>query len=274
MEIVLAGALILMAVTIMFLSLRPPSAYVRGKQGQFIVRGLLRQLDPMQYDIFHDIMVPCTSTTSGGCQVDHVVVGPSAIFVIETTNIQGALHGKRKDMYWTQVIGMQRRRIYSLHRQSAAHVNALQRNFPDLPKNVWCSVIAVPNSLRLYVEEISGSHIVQFSHLSDFIIRINGRMAQPLPAEERESLIRALIRWKRHRSLARWLIWKRLGHNKRELGHSLEVANGRCPVCGSGLEVVRDDHGSKMICTGASCTFETNVLAITALRQPRDRSKT
>ncbi|HBQ95910.1 MAG: NERD domain-containing protein [Firmicutes bacterium] len=274
MEIALAGTLILIAIVVVLLALRPPSAYVRGKQGQFIVQGALRLLDPLQYDIFHDIVVPCASTASGGCQIDHVVVGPGAIFVIETTNIQGALHGKRKDMYWTHVIGIQKRRIYSPHRQNAVHIKTLRRNFPDLPKDVWFSVIAVPNSLRLYVEEISGAHIVQFSHLSEFITRANSHIGQPLSAAQREHVIRTLIRWKRRRSIARWWIWKRLRHHKRDLGNSLEVASGRCPVCGSVLEVVRDDHGSKMICTQSSCTFSTTVLAITALRQPKDRTKT
>ncbi len=273
MEIVFVVALIFITITILFLVLRPHDAYVRGKQGHFIVQGALRLLDPMQYDIYHDITVPSTSQASVGCQVDHVVVGPAAIFIIETTNIQGALHGKRKDMYWTHVIGLQKKRIYSPHRQNTSHIKAFRQAFPDLPKEVWFSVIAVPNSLRLYVEEIAGSHIVQFSHLSEFITRANGHMPRPLSALERESVIRAMIRWRRRRTLARWWIWKRLGHKKRDLSKSLAVANGRCPVCGNTLEVVRDDHGSKMICTRTSCAFSTNVLAMTALRQPEDRSE-
>ncbi|PSR29555.1 Nuclease-related domain-containing protein [Sulfobacillus thermosulfidooxidans DSM 9293] len=273
MGVVFAGTLILITVTILVLALRPPNAYVRGKQGEIIVQGALRLLDPLEYDVFHDIIVPCTSTASGICQIDHIVVGPSAIFVIETKNIQGALHGKRREVYWTHVVGMQKRRIYAPHRQNAAHIKTLRRAFPDLPKDVWFSLIAVPNSLQLYIEEISGAYIVQFSHLVDFITRSNASVPQPLSPAQREYVIRTLLQWKRRRAIKHsWL--GRIGRRKRDLGNSLDVASGRCPVCGSPLQVVKDANGSKMVCTKPSCTFSTTVLSITALRQPKDHTKT
>lgn len=274
MGVTLAGTLILITITILVLAVRPPNAYGRGRQGEIIVQSALRVLDPLQYDIFHDVVVPCSGATSGICQIDHVVVGPSAIFIIETTNIQGALHGKRREIYWTHVVGMQKRRIYSPHRQNAVHMKTLRRAFPELPKDVWFSLIAVPNSLQLYVDEISGAYIVQFSHLAEFISRSNAHVRHPLSSAQREQIVRALLRWKRQRTMKHLRLWG-IHRRKRDWDNSLDVANGRCPRCGSALEVIKDVSGSsKMICTQPSCSFSTAILSIAALRQPKDRSKT
>ena len=62
-----------------------------GKAGE---KRVARKLDwlPKEYIILNDIMLP---TQYGTTQIDHIVVSPYGIFVIETKNYKGWIFGHR-----------------------------------------------------------------------------------------------------------------------------------------------------------------------------------
>ena len=77
---------------------------VKGRIGETIVSvGALKRLDPKIYRVFNDVVLP-RPDGKGTTQIDHVVVSPFGIFVIETKNYGGWIFGDEDSRYWTQTI--------------------------------------------------------------------------------------------------------------------------------------------------------------------------
>ena len=74
----------------------------RGKWGERIIRCILRFL-PRQYKVFNDARI---YSKSRKCQIDHLVVSPYGIFVIETKSYLGLTYGNSQDcMLHRSVLG-------------------------------------------------------------------------------------------------------------------------------------------------------------------------
>ncbi len=56
-------------------------------------------LDKSTYQRFHNVIVP---TRNGTTQVDHVLVSPFGVFIIETKNLNGWIFGSENQPNWTQ----------------------------------------------------------------------------------------------------------------------------------------------------------------------------
>lgn len=115
-----------------------------GKAGE---RRVARKLDwlPKEYIVLNDIMLP---TQYGTTQIDHIVVSPYGIFVIETKNYKGWIFGHEKSEEWKQsLLGKKRfwgwsseqHKFRNPIRQNQAHARAIKRltteigDFPIIP---------------------------------------------------------------------------------------------------------------------------------------------
>jgi hypothetical protein len=78
--------------------------------------GIWAFLDKNVYLRFHDVIVP---TSNGTTQVDHILVSPFGIFVIETKNMKGWIFGSEQQAKWTQ----------SLYGKKYSFQNPLRQNF-------------------------------------------------------------------------------------------------------------------------------------------------
>lgn len=79
-------------------------------------------LDKKTYCSVHNVIVP---TTNGTTQIDHVLVSPFGIFVIETKNMSGWIFGRETDPQWTQVFPRRRHRFQNPLRQNYRHTRSL-----------------------------------------------------------------------------------------------------------------------------------------------------
>ena len=76
---------------------------LRGAFGETLLAAVLRRkLDASIYHVLNDVYLPLDdgSTT----QIDHVVVSPFGVFVIETKTYKGWIFGNPRDAQWTQVL--------------------------------------------------------------------------------------------------------------------------------------------------------------------------
>lgn len=78
--------------------------------------GIWAFLDKNVYLRYHDVIVP---TANGTTQVDHILVSPYGIFVIETKNMKGWIFGSEQQTKWTQ----------SLYGKKYSFQNPLRQNF-------------------------------------------------------------------------------------------------------------------------------------------------
>ncbi len=58
-------------------------------------------LDTDIYRRFHAVIVP---TRNGTTQIDHLLVSPYGVFIVETKNIKGWIFGSDNQSKWTQLL--------------------------------------------------------------------------------------------------------------------------------------------------------------------------
>lgn len=91
----------------------------KGWIGERRLHRELMLLPAERYRVLDNLTLP---TEDGSTQIDHVVVSPHGIFVIETKNYDGWIFGKAYDKKWTQKI----------YRRSHAFQNPLRQNHKHL----------------------------------------------------------------------------------------------------------------------------------------------
>jgi hypothetical protein len=111
----------------------------KGRFGEWMVNRGIRQLDQVLYRHFHDLYLP-RPDGQGTTQLDHVVVSPFGIFVIETKNYRGWIFGSEKQALWTQQIYKRKERFQNPLHQNHLHIRALM-DFLDLPESAFHSVV-------------------------------------------------------------------------------------------------------------------------------------
>ena len=113
-------------------------AEIKGWLGEWAVnRKLATQLDPQLYQNLPNLMLHVNGATS---QIDHVVLSPFGIFVIETKNYRGWIFGKVDEKLWTKKIYRSTFTFPNPIRQNAGHISALMAA-TGLPKAVFHSVV-------------------------------------------------------------------------------------------------------------------------------------
>ena len=120
-------------------------AFCRGRQakgwlGEKITSlCVLNKLDRTTYRVFNDLYLP-RPDGRGTTQIDHVVVSPFGIFVIETKNMKGWIFGDVHSRQWSQIIFKKTYRFQNPLHQNFLHVSALAQTL-DLPKQHFHNVV-------------------------------------------------------------------------------------------------------------------------------------
>ena len=122
---------VVVSLAIMFLVKRSYTR-IKGAIGERRTRKILESL-PETHRVINDLFL---QTERGMSQIDHTVLSPHGIFIIETKNYEGWIFGDEHAEYWTQVIYDTRNRFYNPVRQNYGHVQALKEvlgRFGDFP---------------------------------------------------------------------------------------------------------------------------------------------
>ncbi len=129
-------------------------------------------LDGGVYRRIHHLIVPSKNGTS---QIDHLLVSPYGIFIIETKNIQGWIFGSANQPHWTQ----------SLYGKNYSFQNPLKQTFRQ--KRVLSEYLCLSESLIHTVVYFAGNckfrsqfpHNVLESGLSTYIKRYQKIILSP-----------------------------------------------------------------------------------------------
>ena len=89
-------------------------------------------LDTNEYRRFHDLIIPASNGTT---QIDHLLVSPYGLFIVETKNLSGWIFGSEDQRNWTQV----------LHRKKYSFQNPLRQTFRQ--KKVLADFLNIDESL-------------------------------------------------------------------------------------------------------------------------------
>jgi hypothetical protein len=111
---------------------------IKGAKGENRVARLLRKLNGNEYKVFNDIYLRSNGRTT---QIDHLVVSIYGIFVIETKNYQGWIHGSEHSEYWTQSIYKQKKKFRNPIKQNWAHIYVLRDVLSDYKQLKYYPII-------------------------------------------------------------------------------------------------------------------------------------
>lgn len=230
--------------------------------GKFGEKRVARKLDWLskEYITLNDILLP---TSYGTTQIDHIVVSPYGIFVIETKNYKGWIFGHENSEEWKQsLLGKKRfwgwsseqHKLRNPIRQNAAHARAVKAILKEVGDYPIIPIVVFADSAELNIT--TPNHIViNWCNLRsaiksyrtpcispEDIQRIVSRISSANITTEgsRESHIRNVQTAQQNRDMA--------------------IANGRCPKCGGSLVERRGRYGTFLGCSNyPRCRFTHNL---------------
>ncbi|MDR0983101.1 MAG: NERD domain-containing protein [Culturomica sp.] len=97
---------------------------IKGAFGEYKVSSKLKRLNKNDYIILNNLLLKKGYSTT---QIDHIVISKRGIFVIETKNYKGWIHGHENSEYWTQTIYKYKTRLRNPIKQNWVHVFALKK---------------------------------------------------------------------------------------------------------------------------------------------------
>jgi hypothetical protein len=211
-------------------------SHFKGWFGEFCTRiGLWLRLNSRTYRQFHNVVVP---TSNGTTQIDHLIVSPYGLFVIETKMMNGWIFGSEQDSQWTQKFYKKSFRFQNPLRQNHRHLCCLEECL-QVPRDRMHSIIFFIGDAELKTP-MPGNVL---THGLSSHIR---RHREPLLSEQEvERIIAAIQGLKRDRSLNHTAHMASLTER-----HS---STTRCPKCGSELIERRSKKGDNPGSTFLGC---------------------
>ncbi|WP_235848890.1 MULTISPECIES: nuclease-related domain-containing protein [Bacillaceae] len=160
----------------------------KGELGEYKIDIQLDQL-PKDCLYLSDLLIENPKSKTGYSQVDHVVISPYAIFVIETKNYQGDIKGTKDSRHWYV---NNRYKMYNPLYQNYGHQKALEQLLEDTPKTPYISMISFTMRCRFNIDpdlrKIGSNQLVVYdTELSEFIdrkiLRLKAEQQQPIDDE-------------------------------------------------------------------------------------------
>jgi hypothetical protein len=112
----------LIPIAILAIFIKTP--WFKGWIGEGIVNLCARLfLDKKAYHLIRNVTLP---TADGTTQIDHIIVSPFGVFVVETKNMKGWIFGSPRQRQWTQKIYRHSQKFQNPLHQNYKHVKTLQ----------------------------------------------------------------------------------------------------------------------------------------------------
>ncbi|NUU61088.1 nuclease-related domain-containing protein [Paenibacillus agri] len=165
---------------------KPKVAATRiGELGEHKINIQLGQL-PKECKSLSDLMLPNPKSRTGYAQIDHIIISPYCLFVIETKNYNGEIKGGRTDQQWSV---SNRYKMYNPLKQNYGHIKAIESLLKGVPKVKSVSIISFTMRCRFSIDpelrQIQSNELVVYDvELSEFIsrklLRLKTETSEPL----------------------------------------------------------------------------------------------
>ena len=138
----------------------------RGKIAEKMVHHKLMQL-PEEYHVIDDVLFMSNGKST---QIDHIVVSPYAVFVIETKGYKGWILGGENSEYWTQIIYKRKSTFYNPIHQNDGHIRFLKFLLKDLGDIPFVPIVVFNNEAVLKVN-VNNHIVVNRYYLKDAFLQ-------------------------------------------------------------------------------------------------------
>jgi len=214
-----------------------PSSEKLGKQGENKTkRDIWLSLSSKTYERVHDLIIP---SQNGTTQIDHLIISPYGLFIVETKNLTGWIFGSEGQANWTQ----------SLYGEKYSFQNPLRQTYRQ--KKILAEYLEVPESCIHIVIYFVGKCTFKTDLPSNVINRHLGRYIKSfeetiLAEQELEEITRKVLILLDETSLTTATHIQSL--NERH------DSTDTCPKCGSNLVERTARKGARAGSTFLGCS--------------------
>lgn len=138
----------------------------KGKVAEKMVHHKLMQL-PEEYHVIDNVLFMSNGRST---QIDHIVVSPYAVFVIETKGYKGWIFGGESTEYWMQSIYGHKSTFYSPLLQNDGHIRFLKFMLKDFG-NIPFVPIVVFNNEAVLKFNVNNHIVVNRYYLKDAFLQ-------------------------------------------------------------------------------------------------------
>lgn len=180
------------------------------------------------------------SNNGNTTQIDHIVINPRGVFVIETKNYSGEIHGSENQREWTQVLacGNVKNMLFNPLKQNATHVYNVKRIVGNLPTHSL--VVFVQNNTY----HIEAKNVIPLSELK----RTLCSGASVIMVKQMEKAYQLLLASKTEISTKE--------HVENIRAQQWNIEHGICPRCGGKLVLRNGKYGEFWGCSNyPRCKF-------------------
>lgn len=217
----------------------------KGKVGEFIVKLLYSlMLSKRKYTIYNDLLF---NFENGSVQIDHLIISPYGVFVIETKNYSGTIVGYEESNKFTQYVGKQKNEFYSPIKQNRGHIYKLKSILGDYP---YTSVVVFLGGIKLKVDSNTfvGTPLNSVSYIKSFRDVV-------LTDEELDELDDKISK---ALESCDYTIREHVANiNEKKAAYETALNDGVCPLCGSPLVLRHGKYGDFYGCSSyPKCKFK------------------
>ncbi|MBR9919184.1 hypothetical protein GYB29_16295 [bacterium] len=237
MLVIVSIAIIVTLLLLARLYLHVTGTYIpklKGRYGEYKVASVLNRLNKKDYYVFHDVLLKYGKSTT---QIDHIVICKAGIFVIETKNYKGWIHGSENSRYWSQTLYDHKSTFTNPIRQNWVHVNAVKSTLVDINDIPFFPIIVFAGSATLK-NVYSNVPVIYKSQLLNKIKELN--QSESFSKTEIEKMV-SIINRKRLTSAAD--VRRHLKQVKKKSREQVKKKPKFCPRCGSHLELRHGKYG-------------------------------
>ena len=231
------------------------AASIIGKDGESEVSSVLRTL-PQEYLVVNNVIIPDQVTDPNKkhtTQIDHIVVSPFGVFVIETKNYKGWILGSEKSKEWKEVFRTTPEHyFYNPIKQNWGHIYALAEHL-RLNTRIFIPIVVFSDDCELNVE--TTTPVVYVSQLEEHILSYTKEM---IP---RKDVAKIYDRLNKIILVGDEIENKHIQSIEERLSEKeMALQEGRCPRCGGELVLRNGKYGSFYGCSNyPMCRFTHNV---------------
>lgn len=222
----------------------------KGKIAEKMVHHKLMQL-PEEYHVIDDVLFMSNGRST---QIDHIVVSPYAVFVIETKGYKGWILGGDNSEYWTQIIYKRKSTFYNPIHQNDGHIRFLKFLLKDLGNIPFVPIVVFNNEANLKVN-VNNHIVVNRYYLKDAFLQYKETVISQELKTKIISRIEASCRTQEKGAMREH---KYYAKSKRYDTRN-KIQHGVCPRCGGMLVERRGKYGRFYGCSNyPKCIFTLN----------------
>lgn len=234
-------------------------AKIKGRIGERQVSKLLDTLDSYNCIHINDLYIPKPDGST--VQIDHILISPKGIFVIETKNYTGWILGSENSQYWKQVIYKRQEKFYNPIWQNASHIKALREFLGDLVDSIpiYSLVVFGRQAEFKFKGTFKKANVIKINQLISVIqnepetVQVLNQNIQKI----NQHLSALKLKDKKEQKQQSKHHIKAI--NNRKTQFSKQVSNNICPQCGGDLIPRNGKHGAFKGCSNfPKCKFTSS----------------